>query len=187
MSESAGIDSFFGASDAEALFRAAAVSTAATPPPSPLTENPISEGGKERRVLAGPMCRRPPAFLRHRPCQRGRLLIRRSDRSSQRCMGARSASTSNRQSSRRLRQGLLQRSRTPHTHDDHQELHHRLQIELLGCPGRAIPHPSPLERAPEQFHLSREERYYLRQQRCTRRNAGATAVPRVRFDQSRSR
>src|SRR5262249_31821856 len=26
------------------------------------------------------MCRRPPAFLRHRPCQRGHLLIRRSDR-----------------------------------------------------------------------------------------------------------
>src|SRR5262249_54357457 len=109
----------------------------------------------------------PRPFLRHRPCQRGHLLIRRSDPSSQRCMGARPASTSNRQSSRRLRQGLLQRSRTPHTHDDHQELHHRLRIELLGRPGRAIPHPSPLERAPEQFHLSREEHYYLRQRRCT--------------------
>src|SRR5215813_10324727 len=116
---------------------------------------------------AGPMCRRPPAFLRHRPCQRGHLLIRRSDRSSQRCMGARPASTSNRQSSRRLRQGLLQRSGTPHTHDEHQELHHRLRIELLGRPGRAISHPSPLERAPEQFHLSREERNYLRQPRYT--------------------
>src|SRR6516162_6662775 len=82
-------------------------------------------------------------------------------------MGARPASTSNRQSSRRLWQGLLQRSRTPHTHDDHRELHHRLRIELLGRPGWAIPHPSPLERAPEQFHLYREERYSLRQRRRT--------------------
>src|SRR5215813_14241689 len=49
----------------------------------PLTENPISEGGSWTNggatVLAGPMCRRPRPFLRHRPYQRGHVLIRRYD------------------------------------------------------------------------------------------------------------
>src|SRR5262249_2563348 len=46
--------------------RAAAVSTAATPPPSPgqkIRSAKADHGPmEEQRVLAGPMCRRPPAF-----------------------------------------------------------------------------------------------------------------------------
>ncbi len=119
---------------------------------------------EEQRVLAGPMCRRPPAFP-SAPALSTRAPTYTPIRPQFSKMHGRKTSKYKQPSKfAALSVGPAAKN------------HHGLRIELLGRLGRAIPHPSPLERAPEQFHLYREERYYLVRQR-RHSNSLPSAIP----------